>query len=121
MIWIALAVIVWPDTVKIGAFTHMTDVMSPEVLSLICLVTGIVGTVALATNGVSRVAGPVTRAVCALVRSFVWGQFTYALWLFGGTQGVPSLGLGFWLLFTASEIYVAYRAMMDAAIGSRVL
>lgn len=114
---VAVEVWCWPETVQVGAFRHMTDVMEPNTLALYCFVVGFCGTVALATNGVSLVTGPMTRAVCAVARAFLWGHFAYALWLLGQSQRAPSLGLGFWVVFTLSELYSAHRATRDAAIG----
>jgi hypothetical protein len=118
-IWLSLAVLVWPQTVRVGAFKHLTDFCSETTLLLYSLIVGVVGSVALLTNGTSLVVGPIVRAVCAVARAALWGEVLYALWLLGVSQGVPSLGLGFWVLFTTSELYVASRAMTEAAVAAR--
>lgn len=118
-VWLAVVVFVWPETVAVGAFRQFTVIMSVESLSIFAVIVGGVGCVALATNGVSLVTGPLVRGACAVLRSFLWGQFAYALWLYSVAQSAPSLGLGFWVLFTTSELYVAYRAVMDASLGYR--
>jgi hypothetical protein len=116
-VWLAVVVWTWPETVVDGAFRHMTDFMTAQTLVLYALATGAVGSVALATNGVSMIWGPAVRAVCATARSFMWGEFAYALWLLAQDQPAPSLGLGFWVLFTLAELYVAHRAMTDASVA----
>lgn len=117
-VWLAVAIWFWPETVQIGAFRHMTDVMTPDTLSLYGLVVGFVGSVALASNGVSLVVSPLVRAACAVARAFLCGHLAYSLWLLGQSQSASSLGLGYWILFTLSELYVAHRATMDAAVGN---
>lgn len=112
-LWLAVAIFIWPDIIVISAFRSLTELMESSRIAVLSLVVGIVGMIALSTNGRSFVVGPVVRSICAIVRAFLWAQFAYALYLWGLEHVAPSLVLGFWTLFAMSEIYLAYRAMID--------
>lgn len=112
-LWLAVDVFRFPDSLAMGAFHRVTDFMDPYTLVAYSFIISVIGMIALAANGRSRVTGPIVRSICAVGRAFIWSQFAYALHLLGTTQPSPSAGLGFWVLFTCAELYVAYRAMDD--------
>jgi hypothetical protein len=101
-----------PSLIADGMFHRLLDYMSVSTLIACSFVISTVGMGALATNGYSKIIGPIIRSVCATGRAFLWSQFGYALHLLTG-HDVRATTTGFWILFTLAELYVAYRAMAD--------
>lgn len=112
-LWLAYVAIRWPNSITIGAFKHLTDFIDGDRLAILALILGVSGQIALIMNGRSFIVGPVVRSTCAVGRAFIWSQMGYSLYLLGLQQEAPSIGFGFWVIFTLSELYVAYRAMID--------
>lgn len=112
-LWLAVVILFWPTSITSGAFRRLTEVMEPETVAAYALAVSLAGMAALLTNGRSFLVGPTVRSICATMRAYLWGQFAYALFLLGANQDSPSIGFGFWVIFSFSELYVAYRAMVD--------
>lgn len=112
-LWLAVETLIWPDSIRDGAFKRLTDLMDASTVSAYAFAVAFAGMVALSTNGLSFVWGPMVRSICAIGRAYLWAQMGYALFLLGQNQPTPSIGFGFWAIFASSELYVAYRAMAD--------
>lgn len=125
---LAVELFFFPDSLVYGSFHRLIDFMDPETVCAYSFVVSLSGMVALAFNGLSPITGPMVRSVTAIGRGWLWSQFSYALYLLDPISGppspppslcfvsyhpLPSIGLGFWIFFTLSELYVAYRAMTD--------
>jgi len=99
MLALSILSFIWPLTLRGSAFRWILAVGSP---------------IGLLLNGHTvrgiRV-GPVIRSVTAVARAVMWVQFALALLRLSIIQGYPSPGLPFWLMFTVTELYVAYRAV----------
>jgi hypothetical protein len=108
---LALEIFTNPDTIVESAFRAVNEVMGTLGIGVLMFMVGIARVIALALNGKSFVVGPCIRTMTALVSAVIWAQFSYAL---AHEPGIaPSPGLPFWTAFTAAELYVSYRAMID--------
>jgi hypothetical protein len=127
-LWLAIELFRWPNSLANGAFHRLADFMDPLTVSAYSFIVSLISIGALIANGRSKTTGPMIRSVCAILRAFLWSQFAYALYLLDPVSGppspppsicfisyapTPSVGLGFWVMFTIAELYVAYRAMGD--------
>lgn len=112
VLWLAVEVFQDPAIIREGMFHRLLDYMSVDTVIAYSFVISTVGMGALATNGYSKIMGPIVRSICATGRAFLWSQFGYALHLLTG-HDTRATTTGFWVLFTLAELYVAYRAMSD--------
>lgn len=112
VLWLAVEVFQEPAIIREGMFHRLLDYMSVDTVIAYSFVISTVGMGALATNGYSKIMGPIVRSICATGRAFLWSQFGYALHLLTG-HDTRATTTGFWVLFTLAELYVAYRAMSD--------
>lgn len=113
LIGLAFEMYVWPKLIEASAFRWVTIVIPSDVLTVAVAVVGPIRVVALLVNGGLGIIGPVARFVTAMLSCVLWSQYTYALYLLGVQNGIPSPGFPFWASFTLCEFWVCYRAVLD--------
>lgn len=113
---LALSVLsfIWPLTLRGSAFRWILAVGSPPLIEVTMFTISWAALIGLLLNGHAvrgiRL-GPIIRSATAVARAVIWVQFALALFRLSIIQGYPSPGLPFWLMFTVTELYVAYRAV----------
>ncbi len=103
-----------PRSISQSSFAPLLDVILPEVVAAIFLVTGFMRIAALWHNGAWPKAGPAIRIVGALIGAVAWGSMGFALLrqtVEVGRAMSPGFLLYVWLLLT--EIFSAVRAADD--------
>lgn len=117
MILLGCETYIWPVTLRASAFTWILQVMSSEFVGLFMLIIGVIRCIALCLNGHAlgkyRV-GPFIRSSAAILCASMWVQFSLALLRLSILQDFPSPGIPFWSMFVLAELYVAYKAVLDA-------
>lgn len=112
MLALSVMTFVWPQTLRASAFQWIVIVMPIPLIETLMFVISWTALIGLLLNGHEfrgvRI-GPVIRALAAIARSVMWAQFALALYRLSIEQGYPSPGLPFWMMFAATEIYVANR------------
>lgn len=116
MLWLAMATLAAPDTLRASAFEWITLVMSPGFAGLTLFTLGWARLIGLLLNGHkvrNRRIGPLIRASTAVMCAVMWVQFDLALINLSHAQGFMSPGIPFWSMFVIGELDVAYRAVAD--------
>lgn len=114
MLATAVLSFLWPQTLRGSAFRWILSVGSPPLIELLLFTISWSALIGLLLNGHTMRGvrlGPVIRAITAVARAVMWAQFALALLRLSILQGYPSPGLPFWMMFTVTELYVAYRAV----------
>lgn len=93
-------------------FSALADIAPETTWGTVCLLLGIVRTIALAVNGAWRPT-PHIRALTAFFSCFIWMMVTFAL----ANDEATSLGLATYPLFLLLESYNVNRAMTDARLA----
>jgi len=104
----------WPLTLEFSAFGDVTEILSAPFVALFMLIVGLIRAMALLLNGHAirgQRVGPLLRSIMAVFCASMWTQFAFALLQASITQGRPSPGLPFWIMFVFSELYIAYKAV----------
>lgn len=110
-------ILIWQDTISFGAFQWLLLVMSQQFIGVFMVTVGWLRISGLMLNGqkvAGRPLGPYVRSVCSVLSASMWIQFAIALLFVGFDRGAPSIGLPFWFMFTAGELYVAYATVKNA-------
>ncbi len=103
--------LLFDEVLTFGAFRWLTLLISQKGIGTLMFFIGWLRISSLMFNGqllFGRQIGRLMRAICAALSSSIWAQFTVALMQVTIEQGVPSLGLPFWFVFTIAELGVAY-------------
>lgn len=117
MLLLSAEVLIWPETLKAGAFNLVLMAVSTHFIGVLLLLLGWAKCVGLLLNGqkiAAIKAGPYIRAGASVASSIMWGQFTLALLHISFDRGRPSVVLSFFFMFTIGEIYVAYTTVKNA-------
>jgi hypothetical protein len=91
----------------------LLDLVGWPIVALVFIAVGAASIAALIINGNSYAVGPRVRSICAIFRSILWAQFVLSMIYVSQRQGFPSPMIFFFSVFTASEFYVIYRAVLD--------
>lgn len=116
MLWLAIAMLIWPETLRASAFQWITLVMTNGVIEAALFLLGWTRLIGLLLNGhevKGRRVGPVIRSATAVLCAVLWVQFDLALVQLSFKQGFMSPGIPFWSMFVLGELDVAYRAVAD--------
>lgn len=105
--------LVWPRMQRGSIVQVLIEIVGGSAASAVFLLVGLFSTIALVVNGNSLAIGPRVRSICAIFRSVLWGQFTLSMAYVSVAQGFPSPMVFFFGVFTAAELYVVYRAVLD--------
>ena len=116
---LGLAIEIWkhPAILENSSFQQLTEVLSPFFVGVFMAVVGGVRVIALLINGhwvVEHRTGPLLRAGAAVLCGWMWAQFAWALIDGSLERGYTFPSLPFWLMFSLGEIYVAYKAALNA-------
>lgn len=104
--------LVWDNVISFGAFHWMLQVTSQKWIGSLLFFIGWIRISALMFNGqllFGRRFGWGVRGVCAALSATIWAQFAFALIQGFALNGVPSIGLPFWTMFTLAELLIAYQ------------
>jgi hypothetical protein len=117
---IGLAMMIWPRMAEGSIFDVVERVLrsifggnANTVLALLLFTIGGLGMAALIANGGSLWIGPRIRSVAACARSILWASVVISMERVSEQQGFPSPMVFFFSLFTAGEVYISYRAVLD--------
>jgi len=110
---LGLAMFVWPRVANGSIVRVLVELVGWPAIAGIFLVVGMASIGALIANGSSAAVGPRVRSICAIFRAVLWAQFSLSMAHVSVTQGFPSPMLFFFPVFTASEFYIVYRAVLD--------
>lgn len=113
MISFGIAMLFFPKMAHGSILQILIAVFSGWVIGLIFLFDGALRITALIANGRSLQIGPRIRAWTAAVAAILWTTFTLSMVRVSLEQGFPSPMVFYWGFFTAAEIYISYRAMLD--------
>lgn len=105
--------LIWPKMAKGSIVEVIVYFVGWPMVAIIFTAVGLASITALIVNGQSLAVGPRVRSICAIFRSVLWAQFTLSMIGVSATQGFPSPMVFFFSVFTASEFYVVYRAVLD--------
>lgn len=108
-----LVLLAVPSTSRGSIIRPLFDLVGWPAIGMIFLVVGVASVVALVVNGRSMSIGPRVRACCAIWRAALWSEFALAMTQVSYNEGHPSPMIIFFSVFTASEFYVVYRAVLD--------
>lgn len=117
MFFAGLELVLWPGSLSHGPFQWLLELMTQNQVAVFMLIVGWFRVSSLMVNGQTiggRKIGPYVRAIGSVLSASLWVQFTLALLQFSIKQGHPVLGLPFWAMFTAAELYVAYTTVKNA-------
>ena len=89
------------------------DIVGWPAVGVIFLLVGVSSVAALIVNGRSMSIGPRVRACCAIWRAALWSEFSMSMIHVSLAEGHLSPMVIFFSVFTASEFYVVYRAVLD--------
>lgn len=106
----------WPDMIHGSIVRVLMTLVDWPTIALIFVAVGAASIVALIVNGNSIAIGPRVRSICAIIRAILWGQFVLSMLHVSMVQGFPSPMVFFFSIFTASELYVVYRAVLDVRV-----
>jgi hypothetical protein len=110
---LGVGMFIWPRIAQGSIVRVLVDVVGWPVIAVIFTLVGFASMLALVVNGNSFAIGPRVRACCAIWRSVLWAQFTLSMIHVSVVQGFPSPMMFFFSVFTLSEFYVIYRAVLD--------
>lgn len=113
MIFFGFGILIQPRTAHGSILQFFLRVFSAEWIAAIFLFIGFFSIGALIANGASMAVGPRVRSICAILRAGLWAEFTTSMIKVSFDQGFVSPMVYFWGTFTAAEIYIAYRAVLD--------
>lgn len=100
------------NVISFGAFRWLLLVLSQKSIGTFMLFMGWIRLAALMFNGqmlFGRKIGWAIRGICAVLSASLWSQFALSLLTQSLENGVPSLGLPFWTMFTLAELLIAYQ------------
>jgi hypothetical protein len=112
MFFAGLECLIWDNVISFGAFHWMLQIVSQKWIGTMLFFIGWMRISALMFNGqllFGRRFGWGVRACCAVVAASIWAQFAFALVQGAIMNGVPSIGLPFWTMFTLAELLIAYQ------------
>ena len=113
LVLVGFAILIWPE-VSHGSILQILVVSISGVGTGILFITvGVFSIVALVANGRSLHYGPRIRAVSAVIRSVIWMTFTLSMVRVSVNQGFPSPMVFFFGVFTLTELFIAWRAVLD--------
>lgn len=116
MLGVAINLALWPESISVGAFRLILQVISASNMGLFFLAFGIVRIIALVANGSWPKHGPRLRALGACAAAFMWAQMSAALLLLALHPGaLPSIGIPIYFCLSVGELISAYRAICDDA------
>lgn len=107
------AMFAWPKMAHGSIVKVLIDLIGWPAAAGIFAMVGLASLTALVVNGQSLAIGPRVRSICAIFRSVLWAQFTLSMIYVSIAQGFPSPMVFFFGIFTLSELYVVYRAVLD--------
>lgn len=107
------AMLVWPRVAHGSIMKVLVDLVGWPIVAIVFLLVGLASMSALVANGSSWSLGPRVRSICAIFRAVLWAQFSLSMFYVSVLQGFPSPMLFFFPVFTASEFYIVYRAVLD--------
>lgn len=113
MIAFGVAMLFFPRMANGSILQILTAVFNSYAIALIFLTIGVARISALIANGNSLQIGPRIRAYAAAVSSILWTTFTLSMARVSIEQGFPSPMVFYWGFFTAAEVYISYRAVLD--------
>ena len=112
-LWLGLSMLVFPSIANGSIVKVLVDLVGWPMVAIIFILVGLASIAALIINGSSHEIGPRVRSICAILRSILWAQFVLSMIYVSKLQGFPSPMVIFFSVFTASEFYVIYRAVLD--------
>lgn len=114
----AVTIVIWPDTITIGAFRWMLVAgFTPLVLGLFFAIVGGIRISALVVNGRSELWGPRLRAFGAVAGGIIWAWLAIALIFLVNETSAPSPGIWTYLGLMLGEIVSCTRAAADVRIN----
>lgn len=113
MIAFGIGMLFFPRMAHGSILQILFSVFNSFVIGVIFLTTGMARISALIANGNSLQIGPRVRAYAALISSVLWTTFTLSMARVSIEQGFPSPMVFYWGFFTAAEVYISYRAVLD--------
>lgn len=113
-----LAILMFPRMVHGSIMGILAVFLNSFVIGTIFLSLGLLRMAALIANGQSMQVGPRLRSIVAAITSVLWTTFTLSMVRVSFDQGFPSPMVFFWGPFTAAEIYISYRAVLDVRTRS---
>lgn len=101
-----------PEMMKMVPFQWIGLFIGPKTLAFLMVLTGLIRLGALIANGASLVIGPYLRSLMALFASALWLEFGISF-LIGSIHRGFGGPIPFWFVFSISEMYIVYRAVLD--------
>jgi hypothetical protein len=108
-----IGLLLMPTMAKGSIIRLLVGLVGWPAVGVIFFVVGVLSISALIANGNSLSVGPRVRSVCAICRSVLWGEFALSMVQISLIEQHLSPMVIFFSVFTASEFYVAYRAVLD--------
>lgn len=112
-----IEIVGWPQLTTFGIDPWVLALIPKYYIGLFMLSVGWLRISGLMLNGQKIVDvkfGPYVRAVCAALAASLWIQFAFALIVGSIEMGLISIGIPFWIMFTAGELYIAYTVTRNA-------
>ena len=110
---LGVGMLIWPKMAHGRIVRVLVELVGWPAVALVFFTVGFASIVALIVNGNSWTIGPRVRSICAIIRGILWGQFVTSMVYVSLDQGFPSPMVIFFSVFTASEFYIVYRAVLD--------
>lgn len=108
-----IGLLVFPTMSRGSIIRLLYDIVGWPLVGVIFFVVGVASVAALIVNGRSMSIGPRVRACCAIWRAGLWSEFALSMAHVSVVEGHLSPMVIFFSVFTASEFYVVYRAVLD--------
>lgn len=105
-----------PMTIEVSSFRHLLDFgVTAHVLAVTAGLVVVVRAVSLWENGKLLPWTAYGRIVGAMLTGVLWLEMSMALLQLHVTSNrAPSIGIGFWAIYAAGEVWSCYRAACDA-------
>lgn len=114
-----IGLLAMPGMARGSIIRLLVNIVGWPAVGIIFLLVGSASVTALTVNGHSWAIGPRVRSVCAILRSVLWGEFALSMARVSYEEGHLSPMVIFFSIFTLSELYVVYRAVLDVRIRTK--
>lgn len=111
---LGVAMLIWPQMCHGSILQVLIAFTGCIPTTLIFIAVGLNGITALIANGKSLSVGPKIRSVASGARGMIWATFVLSMVKVSIIQGHPSPMVFFFGPLTIVEVFVTYRAYLDA-------
>lgn len=113
LLLMSVPMLFWPNTIEVGQFKYVLQVMTQRELFLLCFLSGALRVSFLAANGYLYRYGPRLRVAGAIIGSFFWLEMGLALVFMGIEINNLSPSVSLYGMLIVGEFVSIYRAMLD--------